>query len=132
LETFIQAIELLAEQRQPWEVGLIGVGQGDTSFGAHILASFPTDDPRKGKRIAWAEIGRRPGGTGRVIALARLARNECIQADIIYDHVLPVTPSDCAAWKELERNRHKIAGLAPACCRSVQPRASHRLSLSCE
>ena len=55
LETFVQAIELLAEQR-PCEVGLIGVGRGDTSFGAHTLASFPTHDPRKGKRIAWAWI----------------------------------------------------------------------------
>jgi hypothetical protein len=55
METFVQAIEMLAEQR-PCEVGLIGVGHGDTSFGAHTLASFPTHDPRKGKRIAWAWI----------------------------------------------------------------------------
>ncbi len=53
METFVQAIEMLAEQR-PCEVGFIGVGEGDTSFGAHRLASFPTHDPRKGKRIAWA------------------------------------------------------------------------------
>jgi hypothetical protein len=55
METFVQAIEVLAEER-PCEVGLIGVGEGDTSFGAHTLASFPTNDPRKGKRIAWAWI----------------------------------------------------------------------------
>ena len=55
LETFVQAIELLAEKR-PCEVGLIGVGHGDTRFGSHILASFPIHDPRKGKRIAWAWI----------------------------------------------------------------------------
>jgi len=53
LETFMQAIEMLAGQR-PCEVVLIGVGEGDTSFGAHILASFPTHDPRRGKRIGWA------------------------------------------------------------------------------
>ena len=55
LETFVQAIELLAKKR-PCEVELIGVGYGDTSFGSHILASFPTHDPRKGKRIGWAWI----------------------------------------------------------------------------
>jgi hypothetical protein len=52
METFVQAIELLAEQR-PCEVGLIGVSRGDTIFGAHTLATFPTRDPRKGKSIAW-------------------------------------------------------------------------------
>ena len=56
LETFVQAIELLAEQRQPYKVRLIGIGEGDTSFGEHTLASFPTLDPQKGKRIAWAWI----------------------------------------------------------------------------
>src|SRR5208282_5675148 len=55
LETFVKAIELLAEQRS-CEVGLIGLGRGDSSFGPHTLASFPTHDPRKGKRIAWAWI----------------------------------------------------------------------------
>jgi hypothetical protein len=55
METFVQAIELLAEQR-PCEVGLIGVSRGDTIFGAHTLATFPTRDPRKGKSIAWAWI----------------------------------------------------------------------------
>jgi hypothetical protein len=57
LETFVKAIELLAEQRS-CEVGLIGLGRGDSSFGPHTLASFPTHDPRKGKRIAWAWIKR--------------------------------------------------------------------------
>jgi hypothetical protein len=55
METFVQAIEVLAKKR-PCEVGFIGVGEGDTSFGAHILASFPTQDPRKKRRIGWAWI----------------------------------------------------------------------------
>jgi hypothetical protein len=55
LETFVQAIELLAEKRS-CAIDLIGLGPGDTSFGAHTMASFPTHDPRKGKRIAWAWI----------------------------------------------------------------------------
>jgi hypothetical protein len=55
VETFVQAIELLPQGR-PCEAWLIGIGEGDTSFGAHILASFPTHDPRKGKRIGWAWI----------------------------------------------------------------------------
>jgi hypothetical protein len=57
METFVQAIELLAQQRS-CGVGLIGVGRGDMSFGRHTLASFPTHDPLKGKRIAWAWIKR--------------------------------------------------------------------------
>jgi hypothetical protein len=57
LETFVQAIELLAKQRQPYKVRLIGVGEGgDTSFGEHTLASFPTHDLPNGKRIALAWI----------------------------------------------------------------------------
>ena len=56
LETFVRAIELLAEQRQPYQVRLIGVGEGDTSFGEHTLASFPTHDSPNRKRIAWAWI----------------------------------------------------------------------------
>ena len=36
LETFVQAIELLAEQRRPCEVGLIGVGQ-ETRVSGHTL-----------------------------------------------------------------------------------------------
>src|SRR5271165_3932827 len=55
LETFVKGDRLLAEQRS-CEVGLIGLGRGDSSFGPHTLASFPTHDPRKGKRIAWAWI----------------------------------------------------------------------------
>jgi hypothetical protein len=55
METFVQAIELLAEQR-PCEAGLIGVSRGDTIFGGHTLATFPTHDPRKRKSIAWAWI----------------------------------------------------------------------------
>ena len=70
IEKFVQAVELLAEQRL-CEVGLIGVGHGDTSFGKHILASFPTHDPRKGKRIAWAWIKKqhRP----RRVAIAEIS-----------------------------------------------------------
>jgi hypothetical protein len=55
VETFVQVIELLAQAR-PCEVGLIGAGEGDTTIGSHILASFPTQDPRKKKRIGWAWI----------------------------------------------------------------------------
>ncbi len=54
IETFVRAIELLAQKR-PCTVSLIGVGPGDTSFGEHTLASFPTHD-LKGKKIAWAWI----------------------------------------------------------------------------
>ena len=57
METFVQVIELLAQQRS-CGVGLIGVGRGDMSFGRHTLASFPTHDPHNGKRIAWAWIKR--------------------------------------------------------------------------
>jgi len=56
LETFVRAIELLAEKHHPWEVGFIGAGEGDASFGPHTLASFPTLDSRKRKRIGWAWI----------------------------------------------------------------------------
>lgn len=61
LETFVLAIEMLAKQR-PCEVDLIGVGECDTSFGAHTLAIFPPRDPSNGKRIGWAWIktDRRP------------------------------------------------------------------------
>jgi hypothetical protein len=45
LETFVKAIELLAEQRS-CEVRLIGLGRGDSSFGPHTLASVPTHDPQ--------------------------------------------------------------------------------------
>jgi len=62
LETFVAAIELLAERRRSCEVGLIGAGEGDTSFGTHTLASFPTHDPRKRKTIAraWMRKENRP------------------------------------------------------------------------
>jgi hypothetical protein len=71
LETFVQAIELLAKQRQPYEVRLIGVGEGgDTSFGEHTLASFPTHDPRKGKRIAWAWLKKEK--RARRVAIAEI------------------------------------------------------------
>jgi len=40
LETFVQAIGLLAEQRHPYEARLIGIGEGDTSFGEHTVLVF--------------------------------------------------------------------------------------------
>jgi hypothetical protein len=72
LETFVQAIELLAKQRQPQEVRLIGVGEGDTSFGEHLLASFPTHDPHKRKRIAWAWLKKERRARRVAIAEIRL------------------------------------------------------------
>jgi hypothetical protein len=72
LETFVQAIELLAKQRQPQEVRLIGVGEGDTSFGEHTLASFPTHDPHKRKRIAWAWLKKERRARRVAIAEIRL------------------------------------------------------------
>lgn len=49
METFVQAIELLAQQRS-CGVGLIGVGRGDMTFGRHTLASFPTHDVSGGEQ----------------------------------------------------------------------------------
>lgn len=69
METFVQAIELLAKQR-PCEVALIGAGEGDTIFGAHVLASFPTHDPRKKKRIGWAWIKTK--NRARRVAIAEI------------------------------------------------------------
>ncbi len=40
LETFVKAIELLAEQRS-CEVGLIGLGRGDSEFWAAYLGELP-------------------------------------------------------------------------------------------
>ena len=68
LETF--AIESLAKQRQPYEVRLIGLSEGDTRFGEHTLASFPTHDSPKGKRIAWAWIKREK--RARRVAIAEI------------------------------------------------------------
>jgi hypothetical protein len=76
LETFVQAIELLAKQRQPYGVRLIGVGEGDTSFGEHTLASFPTHDPRKGKRIAWAWLKKEK--RARRVAIAEIRLEDAI------------------------------------------------------
>jgi hypothetical protein len=69
MDTFVQAIEMLAQAR-PCEVGLIGVGEGDVSFRAHTLASFPTHDPRKGKRIGWAWI--KAENRSRRVAIAEI------------------------------------------------------------
>ena len=70
------AIELLAERRRSCEVGLIGAGEGDTSFGMHTLASFPTHDPRKRKTIAWAWMKKenRP----RRVAIAEICSGDKI------------------------------------------------------
>jgi hypothetical protein len=55
METFVGAIESLAEKKHPvWEVEFVGTGDGDTRLGTHTLASFPTHDPRKKKKIGWA------------------------------------------------------------------------------
>jgi len=56
LETFVQAIELLAEHHRQCEVAFIGVGEEGRSLGAHTVASFPTYNPRTGKSITWAWI----------------------------------------------------------------------------
>jgi hypothetical protein len=69
METFVQAIELLAGKR-PCEVGLIGLGEGDTSFGAHTVAAFPTHHPRNGKRIRWAWIKKE--SRARHVGIARI------------------------------------------------------------
>ena len=69
VQTFVQAIEMLADRR-PCEVGLIGTGKGDTSFGGHILASFPIYEPRNGKRIGWAWI--RAENRPRRVAVAEI------------------------------------------------------------
>jgi hypothetical protein len=74
METFVQAIELLAQER-PCEVGLIGVGEADAAFGAHTLASFPTHDPRK-DRIAWAWI--RKENRPRRVAIAEIRSGDKI------------------------------------------------------
>jgi hypothetical protein len=50
METFVRAVELLAEKQQQCEVAFIGTGDQDTSFGAHTLASFPTHEPHKRKK----------------------------------------------------------------------------------
>jgi hypothetical protein len=71
METFVQAIELLAQKRS-CEVGLIGIGPGDTSFGRHTLASFPTHDPRKGNKIAWSWIKKEKRARQIAIAEVRL------------------------------------------------------------
>ena len=69
IETFVQAIELLAGKR-PCEAGLIGAGEGDTSFGAHTVAAFPTHNPRNGKRIPWAWIKEK--SRPRHVGIARI------------------------------------------------------------
>jgi len=81
METFVQAIEMLAEQR-PCDVGLIGAGEGDTSFGAHILASFPTHDPRKKKRIGWAWIKTENRPRRVAIAEIRVGANTAYALEI--------------------------------------------------
>ena len=69
LETFIQAIELLGQQRQPCQVAFIGAGY-EVSIDAHALASFPTRDSGTAKRIAWAWI--RKDNRPRHVAIAEV------------------------------------------------------------
>jgi hypothetical protein len=52
----VRAIESLAEKHPQCEVAFIGTGERNTSFEGHTLASFPTHEPHKRKRIAWAWI----------------------------------------------------------------------------
>jgi hypothetical protein len=70
-------MELLAEHRS-CEVGLIGIGRGDTTFGPHTFASLSTHDPGQGKRIAgaWLKKERRP----RHLAIAEI----CIENKFAY------------------------------------------------
>jgi hypothetical protein len=102
LETFVQALELLAEQRQPYEVRLIGVGEGDTSFGEHTLASFPTHDSPKGKRIAWAWIKTEKRARRVAIAEIRLENKIAYALEIERTNqqhaILVMTRSD---WQEI-------------------------------
>src|SRR5215471_14847929 len=56
METFVRAIELLAEKHRQCEVAFIGTGERDTSFGTHTLASFPIHEPHKKRKIGWAWI----------------------------------------------------------------------------
>ena len=102
LETFVQAIELLAEQRQPYEVRLIGVGEGDTSFGEHTLASFPTHDPRKRKRIAWCWLKKEK--RARRVAIAEIRSDNKVAYALEIERtnqqhaILVMTRSD---WQEI-------------------------------
>ena len=105
LETFVQAIELFAKQRQPYKVRLIGVGEGgDTSFGEHTLASFPTHDPRKGKRIAWAWLKKEK--RARRVAIAEIRFEDAI-----------------AYALEIERTnqQHAILVMTPATAKKSSP-----------
>ena len=61
METFVRAIESLTEKHPQCEVSFVGTGDKDTSVGAHTLASFPTHEPRKRKRIAWLGSKLRTG-----------------------------------------------------------------------
>jgi hypothetical protein len=56
METFVRAIELLAQRNSSYEVSFIGLGEGDTGFETYTLASFPTRNPHKRKKIGWAWI----------------------------------------------------------------------------
>ena len=102
LETFVQAIESLAKQRQPYEVRLIGVGEGDTTFGGHTLASFPTHDSPKGKRIAWAWIKREKRARRVAIAEIRSGNKVAYALEIERTNqqhaILVITRSD---WQEI-------------------------------
>jgi hypothetical protein len=65
LETFVQAIELLAEQRQPYEVRLIGVGEGDTSLGNILWPVFQPMIRLRGKESPGPRSRERSEPDGR-------------------------------------------------------------------
>jgi hypothetical protein len=114
LETFVQAIGLLAEQRHPYEARLIGIGEGDTSFGEHTVASFPTHDSPNGKRIAWAWIKKEK--RARRVAIAEIRSENKI-----------------AYALEIERTnqQHAILVLARNDLRKIGPSEWHAFLLVC-
>jgi hypothetical protein len=74
METFVQAIELLAEER-PCEVAHRRRPRRHEFWGTYF-SSFPSHDPHKGKRIAWAWIKKenRP----RRVAIAEIRSGDKI------------------------------------------------------
>jgi hypothetical protein len=106
LETFVKAIELLADKRQQlWEVGFIGTGEGDTRVGAHTLASFPTHDPGKRKRIGWAWI--KAENRPRRVAIAEVRA----ESQVAYALEIERTNQEHAVLILARNDLQKIAGV---------------------